>query len=190
MVASSIQRWARTGLLILGVCLGGMSAGWADPSAILLQERRDGIQVTVWMDPAVPRVGRILLRALVEDTSTESVPGELGLMSRLRLSGGSDDIVADPVCGREAPVGAASGWIPWERPVFGNRMLQGTEVWIPVPGPWSLEMRVRSRGRGEEEFLVAIPVEPSASGIGILLWGVGLPALVVALYALKEQDPR
>lgn len=182
MDASSIQRWARMGLLFLGVCLWGMSVGRADPATLLLQERRGGIRVTVWMDPAVPRVGRILLNAVVEDTSTGSVLREVGLMSRLRPPAGSGELPMDPVCGREATVGTSSGWVPWEQPVFGNQVVRGTEAWLPVPGVWSLEVRAQSRGR-EDEFRVAIPVEPSASGTRILLWGVGLPALMVALYA-------
>ncbi len=179
---SSIQRWARMGLLLLGVCLWGMSAGRADPAALLLQERRDGIRVTVWMDPAVPRVGRILLNAVVEDTSTGSVLREVGLISRLRPPAGSGELPMDPVCGRDTAVGMSSGWVPWEPPVFGNQVVRGTEAWLPVPGVWSLEVRVGSQGR-EDEFRVGIPVEPSASGTRILLWGVGLPSLMVALYA-------
>lgn len=179
---SSIQRWTRMGLLLLGVCLWGMSAGRADPAALLLQERRDGIRVTVWMDPAVPRVGRILLNAVVEDTSTGSVLREVGLISRLRPPAGSGELPMDPVCGRDTAVGMSSGWVPWKPPAFGNQVLRGTEAWLSVPGVWSLEVRVQSGGR-EDEFRVAIPVEPSASGIRILLWGVGLPSLMVALYA-------
>jgi len=185
MDPSLIHRWTRMGLLLLGVCLWGMSAGRADPATLLLQERRGGIRVTVWMDPAVPRVGRFLLNALVEDTSTGSVPREVALMSRLCPPVRSGEVPMDPVCGRDIAVGMSPGWVVWEQPVFGNQILRGTEAWLPVPGMWSLELRVRSKER-EDEFRVGIPVEPAASGTWILLWGIGLPALMVALYSGRK----
>ena len=49
-----------------------------------------------------------------------------------------------------------------------------------------MDVRVRVRGR-EETFRVGIPVEPSGWSLGMILWGVGLPAVVVALYGVRVR---
>ena len=80
----------------------------------------------------------------------------------------------------------ALSWIPWGRQGSGNRLLQGVEVWLPTSGVWSLDLRVGVEGR-EETFRVTIPVEPSTSGMELILWGVGLPALVIAIYGVRVR---
>jgi hypothetical protein len=177
-------------LLVLVMSAWGISSGRADPGTLLILEQRGGIQVTVWMDPARPQPGRVILKALVQEGSTGALVGDAEIVSRLESPVGAGSRPVDPVCGRSGNgllVGeAALGWIPWGRQGSGNRLLQGVEVWLPTSGVWSLDLRVGVRGR-EEEFRVGIPVEHSGWGLGMILWGVGLPAVVVALYGVRVR---
>ncbi|MEN9732344.1 MAG: hypothetical protein RLZ45_339 [Verrucomicrobiota bacterium] len=177
-------------ILLVVMSAWGISSGRADPGTLLILEQRGGIQVTVWMDPARPQPGRVILKALVQNVSAGALVGDAEIVSRLESPSGAGSRPVDPVCGRGGNglfVGeAALGWIPWGRQGSGNRLLQGVEMWLPTSGVWSLDVRVRVRGR-EEEFRVGIPVEPSGWGLGMILWGVGLPAVVVALYGVRVR---
>lgn len=177
-------------LLVLVMSAWGLSSGRADPATVLVQDQRGSLQVTVWMDPARPRPGRVILKALVQDASTGTVVPEVAMRSRLAPPVGDGSVPMDPVCGRGGTglvVGeAALGWIPWARLGWGNQLLEGAEVWLPRSGRWSLDLRVGFQGR-EETFRVEIPVEPSTSGMELVLWGVGLPALVIAIYGVRVR---
>jgi len=177
-------------ILLVVMSAWGISSGRADPGTLLILEQRGGIQVTVWMDPARPQPGRVILKALVQNVSAGALVGDAEIVSRLESPSGAGSRPVDPVCGRGAEgvvVGeGALSWIPWGRQGSGNRLLQDVEMWLPTSGVWSLDLRVGVRGR-EEEFRVGIPVEPSGWGLGMILWGVGLPAVVVALYGVRVR---
>lgn len=185
-----IQRRNWVWILLMVVTAWFTPTGSADPATLLLQEQRGGIQLTVWMDPIRPQPGRLTLKALVQNASDGTLLADAKILSRFEPPFDREGAPLDPVCGLDSGGGgrdaAVRGWTPWSGSGFGNRLLQGIEVWIPSSGTWTLELRVGGRGRAGE-FRVGVPVAPSGWVGGMLLWGIGLPALVVALYSVAKS---
>ena len=145
-------------ILLVVISAWGISSGRADPGTLLILEQRGGIQVTVWMDPARPQPGRVILKALVQDVSAGTLVG-------MRRSCRGSSLLWAPAVARWTPSAAEAGMdSSWERPRWGgfrgvdrDRETACSRVWRcgfrpPGCGPWTcgsgFEAGRRSSGWG------------------------------------------
>ncbi|HEX4144433.1 MAG TPA: hypothetical protein VHY91_13070 [Pirellulales bacterium] len=168
--------------LPLAVWLAFVSTGTAargDGGAVVLSGRAGDYQIAVLASPAPPHVGPADLSVLVQDAATGQPVDGLSVTLRLVPDGG----LPDEGLRLEATRAAAT-----------NKLFYAAQFDLPSAGRWTLTATAAKQRPGETAeprpaAMIAGPLDvggPPPRWVELWPW-IGWPAIVVALFALREK---
>lgn len=184
----SVRTFTAVLLLLLPPCHAKAHVG-----IILAREARGPFIITVFAASELVRGRASDVSVMVQRRDSSEVILDASVSLALRPPRGSSLVGAEPICGLTTPVSldaslemqAGKTIIAARREQSVNKLLYAAPVNLPLAGPWVLETLV-TRGADSTRLSCEIPVGLPARRLAGLAPYLGLPLLLVALFAMNQ----